>query len=124
MVSCSLVNDHSTGNPSSAVTRGISLLVVRVGVDNQRRAIGVEQLFTLWPIGQEVIRRVQISCAVLCHNQQGQVASMGTIGILQAMFLRIGVVVPSCAGEIRRVALPNVMDVDTVRAGLESVDPQ
>src|SRR5215204_2267046 len=68
--------DHAAGNAGAAVAGRVGHLIVFGGVDDERRAVGVEERLRAVEKADAVAIRTQDAEAVLAHLQVGQVAGV------------------------------------------------
>jgi len=103
-----LSGDHSAGHPGPRVARGVRAQVVRLGVNHQSRAIGIEQRGLSGAQG-EPGKHVLQSAAARPDLDVAQIPSMRPLWIQAAVLPVGGVEVVTRRAEIGRFAAPGLV---------------
>src|SRR5437867_1158314 len=111
----SLRDDHATGNARAAIPGRISRVVIGTGVDDDRRAVGVEERVgsTQRGVGKQQVEGEE---ATWRHGDVREITSVGAGGAPKAMLLLLGVEVAAGAGEGGRVTPTDGVDVNSMHA--------
>src|SRR3546814_3515322 len=77
-------DDHAAGNAAAAVAAGVALVIVGTGMDDERRAIGIEQPAVAFETRTDEVQRRAADLVGFDHAI-GQVAMMRAHRIFAAM---------------------------------------
>ena len=104
--------EHAAGDPPTAIAAGIGLQIVGGRMDDDRRAIGVEEPRN----GRPRQHDAQRTASVIADGHVGHVALVRPLRIEAAMLALRGVPVTAGGGEVGRVAAADGMDMNAVHA--------
>ncbi len=113
-----LFADHAAGNAIAGVSRRICLHVIFLGMNDQRRSTIAEERVAIGAISQADIAVRQFSgrLAVFLDREVQHVTGVVSFGILQTVFLSIGIKVRPGGLEVWTIALSVLVKVDRVCA--------
>ncbi len=112
-----LFRNHAAGDAVSGVARGIGLLVVGLGVDNERcTAITEYRVAVVAPV-DILIKNMEMRFAVRTRGEVGVVAGVVALRILQSMFLSVRIEMRPGRLEVGGVAFRILMKMDGMLAG-------
>jgi hypothetical protein len=115
------VLDHAAGDAVAGVAGRIGLVVVGLGVDHQRRAVGVEQRVRLARLERDLaVEDLDREIAVLRHMQVGHVAGVALARHHAVMGVARIEMAPG--GFERRLAFADGVNMEGMLAGLEPLD--
>src|SRR6266478_8015245 len=96
-------SDHSARDPRARISGWVCLLVVRVGMDDERGASWLEERGPACRQGHAGGRYVDRTRPVGSHREIRKVSGVGAFGVLVAMLLAVGIEVSARGGEGRRL---------------------
>lgn len=111
-----LFAQQAAGDAVSGVARWVGFLVISLGVDDKRRATVAEQRMAAAADRDVLIFHLEVGFAVRVDGEVRVIAGVMAFGILQAVFLSIGIEMWASRFEIGRVTLRVLMKVDGMYA--------
>jgi hypothetical protein len=106
--------NHPAGDPVSRIPRGIGLVIIRAGVNYERRPTLVKQRIRSFAQSDHIVGESRLPFPACAHCEVQQVAGMRPFGVILAVLLHRGIEVPACRRKIRPLAHPDIVDVNRV----------
>jgi hypothetical protein len=119
-----LFRDDTTGYTITSIPRRITLQVVGLSVNHQGRSAVAERGVAVRAQIHAFVHDHQIRFPLGIHGEIVHVTGVGTVGILEAVLLAVGVEMGASRFEIRRFALGILVDVNGVFAGWQVLQVQ